>query len=118
MNKVTLMGRIGKDLETVQKGDVTITKFTLATNDGTKDKPKTNWHDIVAFGKAGEILAKYVGKGDQLLIIGELNYNTVENDNGKRTFTSITLKEFDFVGSSKGSSETTNDNGYNSGLPF
>lgn len=106
MNKVILMGRVGKDLETIQKGETTITKFSLATNDGTKDKPKTNWHDIVAFGKTGEILAKHVGKGDQLCISGELSYNTVENDNGKRTFTSIILKDFSFI---SGNKQTTND---------
>lgn len=100
------MGRIGKDLEPVQKGETTITKFSIATNDGTKDKPKTNWHDIVAFGKTGEILAKFVGKGDQLCITGELNYNTVEGEQGKRTFTSIILKDFSFVGNKQ---QQTND---------
>lgn len=93
MNKVTIVGRLGQDPEN-KNGAV---KFSVATNDGTKDKQKTNWHNIVAFGKVGETIEKYLKQGNQIAIHGRLDYNDHE---GKR-YTSIILESFTFVGGAK-----------------
>ncbi len=93
MNQVNLLGRLGGDPEE-KNGAV---KFSIATNDGTKDKPKTNWHNIVAFGKTGEILAKYLKKGIQIGITGRIDYNKFE----EKTYTSIVVERFSFVSDSK-----------------
>lgn len=93
MNNVTLLGRIGKDPEE-KNGAV---KFSIATNDGSKDKPKTNWHNIVAFGRTGEIIMKFFKKGDMIGIVGRLDYNEHE---GKH-YTSIIAGTFAFAGKSE-----------------
>jgi single-strand DNA-binding protein len=97
VNKVILKGRIGKDLESITGG----VKFSVATDEGyTKDGnkvEKTAWHNVVAFGKLGEILQKYFSKGSEILIVGKLDYT--EKDG--KYYTSIIASEFDFVGSSK-----------------
>lgn len=93
MNQVSLIGRLGGDPET-KNG---VVKFSIATNDGTNDKPKTNWHNIVAFGKTGEILAKHLNKGSQIGITGRLDYNKFED----KTYTSVIVERFTFVGGNK-----------------
>lgn len=98
INKVILKGRLGKDPEN-NNGCV---KFSLATDEGYKDKEgnkvdKTAWHQVVAFGKLGEILQKYLHKGDEAVIIGKLDYREHEG----KYYTSIIANEFDFVSSKK-----------------
>lgn len=111
MNKVTIVGRLGQD--PVNKNGAV--KFSVATNDGTKDKPKTNWHNVVAFGKQGEVLEKYVKQGNQIAIHGRLDYNKHE----EKIYTSIIVESFTFIGSS----ETTTtapapEQQQQGGLPF
>lgn len=113
MNRITLMGRLGKDPEIkFLPSGTAVCKFTLATSRKWKDQSggdmheKTEWHKIVAWGKQGETLGEYVHKGDQLLLSGELRYSEWNDKEGnKRTTAEIHLQEFDFVGSKKGSAE-------------
>jgi|SRR5690554_1631158 len=93
MNQINLIGRLGADPEE-KNGAVS---FSIATNDGTKDKPKTNWHNIVAFGKTGEILMKYLKKGNQIGISGRVDYNK-HND---KIYTSVIVERFSFVSDNK-----------------
>lgn len=115
MNKIFLMGRLGKDPETkyLPSGTACV-KFSLATSRKWKDpktgdmQEKTEWHKIVAWGKQGETLAQYVHKGDQLLVSGELRYSEWnDNEGNKRTSAEIHLQEFDFVGGNKASCKPT-----------
>ena len=98
INKVILKGRLGSDpLE--NNG---VVKFTLATSESYKDKEgnkveSTEWHNITAFGKLGEIFLKHLSKGSEVLIIGKIKYHKKED----KYYTSIIANEFDFVGSSK-----------------
>lgn len=104
VNKVIIKGRLGKDPETTNG----VVKFSVATSEkyeknGEKVE-KTQWHNIVAFGKLGEILSKYFKKGDEIFIVGKIEYNEHEG----KYYTSIIANEFDFVGSNgKTASETT-----------
>lgn len=93
MNKVQIVGRLGQDPETSNGA----CKFSVATNDGTKEKPKTNWHNVVAFGKTGENLQKFLSKGSQIAISGRLDYNTHED----KKYTSIIVNSFTFVDGAK-----------------
>lgn len=106
VNKVILKGRIGKDLETITGG----VKFSVATDEGYTSKDgnkveKTAWHNIVAFGKLGEILQKYFSKGSEIFIVGKLDYT--EKDG--KYYTSIIANEFDFVGSVKKEDKAINE---------
>ena len=98
LNKSFLKGRLGGDPETKN----TVVTFSIATDDGYKDKDgnkveNTNWHRCTAFGKTGEIIAKWFKKGDEILVIGRIDYREYEG----KYYTSIIVSEFDFVGSSK-----------------
>ena len=96
MNKAMLVGRLGKNPETKEVNDTSVTKFSLATQRG-KDNP-TQWHNIVAWGKRGQTLQEFVKKGDQLAIEGEIRNGSYEKD-GKTIYTSeINLDSFTFIG--------------------
>ena len=78
VNKVILLGNIGKDPETrTTPGGVLICNLTLATSERQKDSSgnwidKSEWHNLIAFGKTAEIIRDYVKKGSKLYIEGKL----------------------------------------------
>lgn len=107
MNKISLHGHVGKDPELkTTKDNNPFCRFSLATTESWKDKSgekksKTEWHQIVAWGKQAEAISKYVVKGQELIVEGKVEYQTVEdkNDSSKKvTYTSIKLLNFDFCG--------------------
>ena len=77
-NKVLLLGNVGKDPEIrASQGGMTIASFTLATADRQKDQSgqwtdKTEWHNLVAFGRTAEIVRDYVKKGSQIFVEGKI----------------------------------------------
>jgi len=105
MNKVMLIGNVGRDPET--KITTTGTKkvsFSLATSQKYKDaageyKEKTQWHNIVCWGKLGDLVEKMVFKGSSLFIEGELSYRKWEDTNGvQKTITEINGNNFQILG--------------------
>jgi single-strand DNA-binding protein len=100
MNSVSLVGSLGKDpeIKNTQSG-TTICKFSLATNDGFGDKKKTNWHNIIAFGKTAENASKYLKKGSKCGILGEIEYSEYDKDGQKVYYTSIKVNKLEFLDS-------------------
>ena len=90
MNKITLIGRLGRDpeLKLAQNG-THWTTLAVATNRNRKDGDKwveeTDWHQVKCFGKDAEYAGKYFKKGSVVSIEGEVHYETWQDkDNGKR----------------------------------
>ena len=104
-NSITMIGNLTRDPETITTaGGSSITKFGLATNrkyktkDGTV-KEEATFIDVDAFGKTGEIIAKYSKKGKPLMIQGRLKLDQWEAEDGsKRSKHSIILEQFQFLG--------------------
>jgi single-strand DNA-binding protein len=78
VNKVILLGNVGKDPEVkfLPSGSA-VANFSIATSDRFKDKggewqDRTEWHNLVAFGKVAEIIRDYVKKGAKLYVEGSL----------------------------------------------
>ena len=95
MNKITLVGRLGQDPELkTSKGGKSFAKFSIATNDGYGDNKKTNWHSCTAFGKAAELIEKYVKKGSEIAVSGSIDYNKHE----EKIYTNILVNDFTFIG--------------------
>lgn len=86
MNKVILIGRVGKDPESKEMDFGVITKFSLATSEkvgkGDSRREVTEWHNIVCFGKVGEIARDYIKKGALISVEGRIKYNEYENKEG------------------------------------
>jgi single-strand DNA-binding protein len=78
INKVILVGRLGKDPEIRSTpGGNTVAKFTVATDEKFTDRSgekqeRTEWHNIAAWGKLGEICGQYLRKGKLVYIEGSI----------------------------------------------
>lgn len=106
VNKVILLGNVGKDpdIRYPQQGHC-VASFTLATNEtipganGTTTE-RTEWHNIVAWGKQAEVIEKYVRKGTKLYIEGKLRTRQWEDRNTiKRYVTEVYVDNFELLGS-------------------
>ena len=103
LNKVTLIGNLGKDPEIRSTSDGReIANFSIATSENWKDKvtgekkEKTEWHRIVVFkeGLVG-VIKKYVKKGAKLYIEGQLQTRKWVDSNGQERYTTeVVLQGF------------------------
>ena len=107
-NSVQLIGRLGQDPEVRNLASgKQLTTFSVATSDTYKNAngekiEETQWHNIVAWGKVGEIAAKYLTKGAEVCLEGKLVHRDYENKEGeKRYVTEINLNEMVMFGSKK-----------------
>lgn len=116
-NKVILMGNLTRDPEvrTTNSGQ-SVTSFGLAVNrtwrgaDGNQQE-SVSYIDCVAWGKAGEIIAQYLGKGRALLVSGRLEQRSWEQDGQKRSKVEVIVEDFNFVDSrTGGEGSTSSDN--------
>lgn len=97
VNKVILVGRLGRDPETrYTSGGQAVANFTMATDESFKDRSgerqkRTEWHRIVVWGKLAEITQQYLKKGMLVYIEGRIQTRQWEDkrDGQKRTTTEI-----------------------------
>ena len=105
VNKVTLVGRLGKDPEVrhLENGAV-VASFSVATSERYKDREgnrqeKTEWHNISAWRYLAEFSEKYLNKGTLVYIDGKLKTRSWEDKEGnKRTTTEIVAQTVQFLG--------------------
>ena len=97
LNRVTLIGHLGKDPEVkyLQNG-TTVATASLATTEKWQAqdgewKERTEWHNIVAYARAAEILGEYFKKGNLTYIEGKLHYRSWEKDGVKKYATEIVV---------------------------
>lgn len=106
VNKVMLLGNVGKDPEIrASGGGMTIASFSLATADRAKDQSgqwvdKTEWHNLVAFGRTAEIVRDYVKKGSQLFIEGKIQTRSWDDkESGQKKYrTEILVNDMSLLG--------------------
>lgn len=107
-NRVQLIGRLGQNPETrTLTSGKTMTTFSIATSDSYRnangDKVEdTQWHNIIAWGKVGEIAGEYLTKGQEVAVEGKLTHRSYETKEGdKRYITEINLNEMLMLGGKK-----------------
>jgi single-strand DNA-binding protein len=93
VNKVILLGNVGKDPEIRSTGGGTmVASFTLATSDRTKDQQgnwqdRTEWHNLKAFGRTAEIVRDYVKKGHKLFVEGRISTSSWDDkESGQKRY--------------------------------
>ena len=98
MNNVSLLGRLGANPELREVGSTVKCRFSLATSEKYKGEEKTQWHSVVAWGKLGELINKYLEKGNRILIQGKIEYGSYENKEGvKINYTEIVALNAEFI---------------------
>lgn len=112
MNKVFLLGRLGKDPELKNlPGEKTVCNFSLATTRKTENKEFTTWHQVQCWGKLAITANNYLEKGSQAFIEGSINTREYEDKDGnKRTVTEIIAYSIQFLGKKEGGKETGGGN--------
>jgi len=108
VNKVILVGHLGKDAETkFTQGGTPVTKFSIATGRRWKDqqsgewKEETDWHNVVLW--RAENLANYLLKGKQVYIEGRLQTRSYEDKDGKKQwFTEVVAEDVILLGGRAG----------------
>jgi single-strand DNA-binding protein len=112
LNKVLLLGNIGRDPEVrYTASGKAVATFTLATSqrwrdqDGN-DQERTEWHRIVAWGRLGEICGEYLSKGKQVFIEGRIQTREWEDQDGnKRTTVEVIANDMIMLGGGGGYSQ-------------
>ncbi len=114
VNKVILIGNVGKDPEVKHLDNgMVIANFPLATSETYKNKnnekvTSTEWHNVVLFKNQAEVVEKYVNKGDALFIEGRIRTRSWEDKEGnKRYMTEIIGNNMQMLGGGKKSEDTS-----------
>ena len=109
VNKVILIGNLGRDPETRYMPDGgAITNISIATTDKWKDKngdmqEKTEWHRVAFFGKLAEIAGEYLKKGSQVYVEGRLQTRKWQDKDGQDKYTTeIVANVMQMLGSRQG----------------
>ena len=113
INKVILIGNLGKDPETrYMPSGGAVTNITLATSESWKDKntgeqqERTEWHRVVFFNRLGEIAGEYLKKGSKVYVEGSLRTRKWQGQDGQDRYTTeIVASDMQMLDSRTGGSE-------------
>jgi single-strand DNA-binding protein len=100
VNKVILVGRLGRDPETrYTSSGQAVCNFTMATDETYKDRSgerqkRTEWHRVVVWAKLAEIAQQYLHKGSLIYLEGSIRTSQWEKDGQKRTSVEIVASNF------------------------
>lgn len=112
VNKVIIVGRLGKDPEvkTIGSGN-TVAQLNIATSENWVDKEgqkqeRTEWHRVVVWGRLAEICGKHLAKGRQIYVEGRLQTRSWEDNQGQKRYTTeIVANTVQFLGANSERSE-------------
>lgn len=109
INKVILVGRVGKDPEVRHlDNNASVARFSLATSESYKNKSgekvtNTEWHNIVAWRSQADFAGNYIKKGTLLYIEGKIRTRAWDDKDGnKRYTTEIDVDNFQLLSSAQG----------------
>src|SRR6056297_2626073 len=85
VNKITLIGNVGRDPDVQQtKSGTKVAHFSLATNrwpiPGSEEEPRTDWHRLTLWNRLAQFAEDYVRTGNRIYIEGRLEYDSYERD--------------------------------------
>lgn len=117
MNKVIMIGNLTKQPELrYTPNEKAVATFTIAVNTGFGENKKTDYFNIVVWGKPAENSANFLDKGSKVAITGRLQNRSYESKDGtKKYITEIVAEEVEFLSSKQSSS---NNNNIESGNQF
>ena len=98
INTATIMGRFAREHDIrIAGSNQKVLRNTIAVSHKYNGEEKTDWIDVVAFGKIAETLETFTGKGDEITTTGRLQTSTYERKDGtKAKDTTIVISDFSF----------------------
>jgi single-strand DNA-binding protein len=129
LNKVQLIGNLGRDPELRQAnaGDTAIANLAIATNERWKDKTgnpqeRTEWHRVVLFGRTAEVAGEYLRKGALVYVEGRLQTRKWQDDSGSERYTpEIVAERMKMLGGKSGpraEAQAGDAGGFDDDMPF
>jgi len=122
VNKAILVGNLGKDPEVrFTPSGRAVARFTLATTESWMDQEsgrqeRTDWHNIVVWGKQAESCGQYLAKGRQVYVEGRITSRSYDDKDGnKRYITEIVAQRVQFLGGGSGGGRSGQPEGGGSG---
>ncbi len=104
-NKVQLIGNVGNDPQITQlENGKKVSRFSLATNESYRTAKgekveRTDWHNVVVWGRPVEVIERYVTKGKQIAIEGKLTSRSyIDKDGNERYITEVIANDFVLLG--------------------
>lgn len=124
VNKVILVGRLGKDPEVRHlENGATVANFSIATSETYKDRQtgekreQTEWHNVVLWRGLADVAEKYVKKGDMIYVEGKLRTRSWEKDGVTRYTTEVVGDNMTMLGGG-GGGNSGQSGGYASSQPM
>jgi single-strand DNA-binding protein len=118
VNKVILVGNLGKDPEVrFTPSGRAVAKFSIATTESWMDQEsgrqeRTEWHNIVVWGKQAESCGQYLAKGRQVFVEGAIRSRSYDDKEGnKRYITEIIAQRVQFLGGGGGRGASADSGG-------
>ena len=109
MHSFSFAGRLGRDAEVRHLQDGTpICKFTVASDVGFGEKKKTLWLDCAMFRERGEKLARFLTKGTQVFVVGEISVRAWTKDGEARAAIDVRVNDVELLGGGQ-KGETSHD---------
>jgi single-strand DNA-binding protein len=110
VNKALLLGYVGKAPQIRSTAGGTLAaSFSLATSERQQDREgqwteRTEWHNLVAFGRTAEIVRDYVSKGSRLFVQGKIQTRTWDDrESGQKAYrTEIVISDLTLLGGNRG----------------
>jgi single-strand DNA-binding protein len=112
LNKVQLIGRLGKDPEIrYTQGSEAVANVSLATSESWKDKngekqEKTEWHNLVFYRRLAEVVGEHFKKGALIYVEGKITTEKYQKDGEDRYVTKIVVSEMKMLGGNKTDGES------------
>ena len=104
MNKVILCGNLTKDMDvkiikgkTKKSDDTIVGRFTLAVNEGYGENKKATFIPVTIFNKTVENLEEFLIKGTKVNVVGRLDINNIETEEGYKTYVSVVTNEIQLL---------------------
>lgn len=110
LNVVVLMGRLARDVEIRENGDLKIATFVVAVNrDRSKENDAADFIRCVAFRQSAEFVSKYFSKGDMIAVEGRLSVRQYKDKDGNnRSMTEVIANRISFCGSRREAGKVDN----------
>lgn len=107
VNRIILVGRLGKDPESRQAGDKKVVSFPLATSEKYNGNEQVEWHNVEIWGKLADIAEQYLTKGSLVFLEGKIKTDQWEKDGVKQYRTKVVVNQMTMLGGNQANGQAT-----------